>query len=318
VNLDAFQKEHAARWAELDELLARATRLNGADILRLGGLYRATAADLAYARRRFAGDPLVAGLERRVLRARAVVYAERPRRSSVLAFVTRGYWRRIAERPALVALAWALLLAPAVAALLWGLDDPGAALGLIPHELQAAAEPPTAGRDYGFAKGTAFAAQVMTNNIQVGFLAFAGGLTFGALTVLVVLFNGLQLGAVAGVAIGAGNGGALLRVLSAHGPLELTCIVVDAAAGLRVGWALVHPGYRSRGGALVQEARAAVEIALGTVPWFVVCGLAEGFLTGPGIPLAGEVAIGGVLFALFWGLVLGRGAQRRPRDFARR
>lgn len=314
MNLDAFQRERAATWAELDVLLARGRSLDSAEVLRLGGLYRATAADLAYARRRFAGDTVVATLERRVLHARAVVYAERPRRTSVLSFATRGYWRRIAERPVLLALAGALLLLPALATLLWGLDNPGAAIGLVPQGLQGAAEPPAAGRDYGFAEGTAFAAQVMTNNIQVGFLSFAGGLTFGVLTVLVVTFNGLQLGAVAGVAIGAGNGTALLRLLSAHGPLELTCIVVDAAAGLRVGWALVHPGHRSRGRALVREARAAVEIALGTVPWFVVCGLAEGLLTGPGIPVAGEVAIGLVLFALFWGLVLARGAQRLPRE----
>ena len=27
-----------------------------------------------------------------------------------------------------------------------------------------------------------------------------------------------------------------------HGPLELTCIIVTAAAGMRMGWAIVDPG----------------------------------------------------------------------------
>ena len=46
---------------------------------------------------------------------------------------------------------------------------------------------------------------------------------------------------------------------------------------------------------------------MGTAPWLVVCGLAEGFLTGPGIPLAVQLAIGLSLFAGFWGLVVWRG-----------
>lgn len=318
MNLDAFQHERGPAWRELDALLARADALPSPEVLRLGGLYRGTAADLAYARRRFAGDPLVAALEQRVLRARSVVYAERPRRSGVLSFLARGYWQRLAQRPGLLLLAWAGLLLPTLASLLWGLHDPGAAIGLVPKGLQAAAEPPARGRDYGFGEGTAFAAQVMTNNIQVGFVAFAGGLTFGVVTALALLTNGLAVGAIAGVAIGAGNGEALVRLLAAHGPLELSCIVVYAAAGLRVGWALIRPGHRPRATALAEEAREAVEIALGTVPWLVLCGLAEGFLTGPELPLGVEVAIGTVLFAVFWGLVLLRGGQSRPRDFARR
>ena len=62
-------------------------------------LYRAAAADLAFARRRFPGEPLVARLEALVLRARATVYARAGRRASLVAFFTRGYWRRLAERP---------------------------------------------------------------------------------------------------------------------------------------------------------------------------------------------------------------------------
>ena len=68
------------------------------------------------------------------------------------------------------------------------------------------------------------------------------------------------------------------------------------------------------------EARPAVEIAAGTVPWLVVCGLCEGFLTGPELPVALQLAIGVALFVLFWGLVIWRGrpAHSRARAFARR
>jgi hypothetical protein len=58
---------------------------------------------------------------------------------------------------------------------------------------------------------------------------------------------------------------------------------------------------------VVSEARNAVELALGTVPWLVVCGLLEGFATGPELPVGVQLAIGGAMFGVFWGLVLWRG-----------
>ena len=95
-----------------------------------------------------------------------------------------------------------------------------------------------------------------------------------------------MLGVVGGLAIGSGNGRPFFELVTAHGVLELSCIVVAGAAGLRLGWAIIDPGNRTRGEALREEARAAIEIVLGTAPWLVVAGLVEGFLTpsGTGLP----------------------------------
>jgi uncharacterized membrane protein SpoIIM required for sporulation len=92
-------------------------------------------------------------------------------------------------------------------------------------------------------------------------------------------------------------------------------------AGLRIGWALIRPGMVRRGTALRREARPAVEIAAGTIPWLVLCGVAEGFLTGPELPVEVQTSIGIALFALFWGLVAIRGRDRgysTARALARR
>ena len=124
-----------------------------------------------------------------------------------------------------------------------------------------------------------------------------------------------MLGTIAGLAIGAGNGVAFLRLVSSHGPLEISCIVVGGYAGLRVAWALIRPGPLRRGTSLRREAIPAVELAAGTVPWLVVCGFCEGFLTGPEFPVELQAAFGASLFVLFWGLVLVRG--RKPHSTAR-
>jgi uncharacterized membrane protein SpoIIM required for sporulation len=329
VNLERFESQRGPDWLRLDALLRESAgrrgrrRLGAEGLLELGSLYRGTAADLAYARRRFPGDPVVTRLEALVTRGRAAVYGRASRRGSVRAFLSHGYWRRLAERPGMVALAWALLIAPAAAGAAWGLADPGAAVGLVPADFQGAADPPAAGRDLGTAEGSVFATQVLVNNIQVTLLAFAGGLAFGLATAAALFYNGLLIGVLGGLAFGAGNGHAFLRLLSAHGPLELSCIVVGGVAGLRLGHALIVPGARTRARSLREEASRSVELALGTAPWLVICGFAEGLLTGPELPLAVQLGIGVGLAALFWGLVLWRGrapaaAHSSARDFARR
>ena len=61
-------------------------------------------------------------------------------------------------------------------------------------------------------------------------------------TLYVLLQNGVMLGVVAGLAIGSGNGRVFFELVTAHGVLELSCIVVSGAAGLRLGWAIIDPG----------------------------------------------------------------------------
>jgi uncharacterized membrane protein SpoIIM required for sporulation len=219
----------------------------------------------------------------------------------------------------LILVAWLLLAGPALAGGVWGAVDPSTAAGLVPAQFQAAADPPAAGRDYDPATASAFSFQVMFNNIQVTLMAFAGGIAFGALTVYALFFNGLLLGVIGGLAIGAGNGVAFLRLVSSHGPLEISCIVVGGIAGLRMGWALIRPGPLRRVTALRREALPAVELAVGTVPWLVLCGFLEGFATGPDLPVAVQASLGAALFVVFWSLVWVRGrSQSTARALARR
>ena len=111
------------------------------------------------------------------------------------------------------------------------------------------------------------------------------------------------------------------ELVVAHGVLELSCITVAGAAGLRLGWSIVDPGLRTRMTSLGAEARRSVAIVLGTMPWLVVAGLIEGFVTGSGISLGAVLAVGlgarsGLLDA--GGLARAGSGHRRPRDFARR
>jgi uncharacterized membrane protein SpoIIM required for sporulation len=97
--------------------------------------------------------------------------------------------------------------------------------------------------------------------------------------------------------------------------LEISCILVAGAAGLRFGWAIVEPGNRTRTEAAILEGRKAVAIALGTAPWLVVAGVFEGFrapLAALGVPTV--MAIGFTLGCLFWTLVVLRGRADEELD----
>jgi uncharacterized membrane protein SpoIIM required for sporulation len=308
MNLERFLAERGQPWANLDDLVRRARgrpeRLGPQGVRQLGSLYRGAAADLALARRKWPSDPSVARLEVLVGRARPLVYQTQRRHLTVGRFFGRVYWQRVRERPVPLLVAVVLFFGAMAVAATWAGQDPAAARGLVPEGFKWITEPhPERFLRRELAEQAAFSTQVFTNNIQVTFLAFAAGMLAALGTAFVLVYNGLLIGATTGLAVQAGNAGPFLEFGFAHGVLELSCIIVTAAAGLRLGWAMVDPGNKRRRDALVAEGARSVEIVLGTAPWLVVAGLAEGFIRPAGLGTPVAVVIGLVLGALFWSLV---------------
>jgi len=282
--------------------------------MRLGELSRSVSADLAIARRRFTHDPVTPRLEQLTVAAHGAITGTGRRRLSVRAFFSRRYWQLIAERPRLVVASVVLLVAPAVLAAIWGMREPASAAGLVPEEFRSVAGPATAGREVLAPDQTAqFAATLFTHNITVALTAFALGITLTLGTAFILINNGVLLGALAGISIDAGRTGWFVDLIAAHGVLELSCVIVASAAGLRIGMAVIDPGNQPRAERLREEAVNGVMIVLGTMPWLVVAGVVESVVTAalPG-PLAG-LAFGVVLGGMFWALVIWRGRSATPR-----
>lgn len=315
MKVDLFTEERREAWEECDALVDRAKgrpeQLRADGVLRLGSLYRSAVADLALARRAFPYEPVTERLERLVGRARVLVYDAAPRKRSLRAFFSRDYWRLVRDRPGLLLLAAGLLLVPAVAGGLWAAHDPAAANGFLPGALGAVSDPRPAGESLGFSgsQSAAFSSQILTNNIRVTFLAFAGGISGGLITGAALIFNGLLIGVLGGLSASAGNSERFFALVVAHGVLELSCIVVAGTAGLGIGIALIAPGRRGRGVALRAEARRAVELVLGTAPWLVLAGLIEGFVTPAGYGLTANLVVGVLVGVVFWVLVALRGGR---------
>ena len=293
----------------ISEARSKPERLGAGRAARLGQLYRGAAADLALARRKWPDDPATRRLEFLVGAARNLVYGPPATRSSLVDFFARRYWREVRSRPLLLIVAAAVLFGTALVGVQWGLTDPPSAASFVAPQYGDIPDPGPEGADLGLsgAEQAASSTAIFTNNVQVTFLAFAGGILAGLGTIFVLAYNGAFLGTVAGLVIESGGGRRFFELVSPHGFLELGCIVVTAAAGLRIGWALVSPGRGPRMEAVVAEARRSIQIVLGTAPWLVLAGLVEGFVTPRGLGLAGSLIVGIGLAALYWLLFWFRG-----------
>jgi uncharacterized membrane protein SpoIIM required for sporulation len=147
--------------------------------------------------------------------------------------------------------------------------------------------------------------RIATNNLTVALSAWGGGVLAGVVPLYITLFNGLLLGAALGVTMHYAMAGELLRFIAAHGILELTLILVSAAAGLGLGRALVAAGDRPRAEALRDAGRDALAVLLGCLPWFVVLALVETFVSpAPALPFAVKLVLGLALEGAFLALAL--------------
>jgi uncharacterized membrane protein SpoIIM required for sporulation len=154
---------------------------------------------------------------------------------------------------------------------------------------------------------------VFVNNVRVSILAYALGVLGCVFTAALLVVNGANIGTAAGLFTAAGEWEKFWGLILPHGLLELSAVVVAGAAGLRLGWAVVAPGDRSRADALAQEGRHSVPVVIGLVLVFAIAGLLEGFVTPSALPALARVGIGATVSVAFWAsvVVFGRAAERR-------
>ena len=287
-------------------------RLEALELERLGQLYRQTTAHLAQARRDFPRDQTSRYLNDLAARAHPLLYR-----------APAGSWRqlyrfflddfpRLFWQARLYVLAASLLFAlPALAGYLIATSNPQAAEQVLPRPLT---QPVREGRlwvDIEPEARSLAASMIMTNNLQVGILSFAGGILLGTLTTYVLLLNGLLFGVVFGYTQAYGLALDLAAFVSPHGYLELSVVFIAGGAGLMMGWAILSPGLLSRREALIQAARRAVLLVVGAAPWLVLAGLIEGFVSPSDLARELKLLLGLLSAVLFYTFLLARPLARQ-------
>jgi uncharacterized membrane protein SpoIIM required for sporulation len=125
----------------------------------------------------------------------------------------------------------------------------------------------------------------------------------GLPVVYLLLQNILNVAVIGALMIDHGRGSLFWGLILPHGILELTAVFVAAGVGLRLFWAWVDPGPRTRAQSVAHEGRSAGAVALGLVLVLLVSGVIEAFVTPSGLPTWGRITIGVTAEALFLGYV---------------
>ena len=316
MTVDRFVEDRRARWARLENLISeakgRVERLAPNDVLELGRLYRSASSDLAVARRDFALDAATERLNDLVATAHALVYSEAPTSGRRLRrFFLHELPSSACANSRFTAVSLAAFAIPLLATFAIGLLLPEIAATALPPETRQHLAERRLWTDIPEGYRPLVGPLIIVNNVRVAVAAFAGGLTAGALTLYLLVANGALLGTVLAVVHGYGLSGGLLTFTAAHGPLEISCIVLSGGAGLRLAWALLRPGDRSRRDALRLAGAQAIRVMLLIIPALGVAGILEAFLSPSDAPVALKITVGIVVGLALWSYIFFVGRPSR-------
>jgi uncharacterized membrane protein SpoIIM required for sporulation len=290
VNATRFRAAHEADWARLEELVGELEKrsiksLDEDDLLALPILYRTTLSSLSVARDTSLDRALVAYLEQLCTRAYFQIYGvPTPARQQVATFFADSWPNAVRALWKETLICVALTIAAAWIAYHLVQSDAGWFYAMIPEGLSGGRDP-SASAEYlrgtlydGGGEGwlMTFATYLFTHNSQVAIFAFALGFAFGVPTILLILYNGLMLGAFFAVFGAKGLAFNFAGWLAIHGTTELFAIAIAGAAGLRIGTAVAFPGQLSRMESAVEAGKLSATAMAGTVIMLAVAGLLEG------------------------------------------
>ena len=301
-------------WQKLEALITSASKgvksLSHGELQELSLLYRQTAADLAAIRQDPSSVHFARYLNQLMTRAHNIIYVGH--RASPWAIFTffKGEYPRVFRRNAkYCALAVAVFVAGGLAGVALTLQDPDFQLKVLgPRMVQTIQRKEMWTHSIISVKPLA-SSEIMTNNMTVGFMTYATGITAGLGTIYMMFFNGLLMGVIGTACSLAGMSLSLWSFVAPHGALELPAIFLAGGAGFKIAHGLLFPGMLPRKDSLMLAGREATTLVLGTVPILIVAGTIEAFVSPTGLAVPLKFAMSGALFVLLCAYLFGGGLE---------
>ena len=298
MDLDAYSAAHRDEWEELARLGSKRS-FSGAEADSLIDHYQSGASQLSAikttAGQSASGDRLSLWLSRARLRFTGAS-------TNVLSQLPRFFANQLPA--ALYRIRWLCLVVSAASVLIaviygaWASNDPQVLLATRGTEADMQQYAKEFVDYYSNYSGSSFTGFVWTNNAWIAAQAIFLGV-FGVFTPVIIFQNAQSVGL---AAAGLGHLGDLDKFflyIAPHGQLELYAIFVAGATGMRIFWAWIAPGTRTRGRALAEEGRALFTIVIGLIGALLVSGIIEGFVTRQPWPWPIKIGIGTVALAAF-------------------
>ncbi|MFD0931215.1 stage II sporulation protein M [Psychroflexus salinarum] len=148
---------------------------------------------------------------------------------------------------------------------------------------------------------------ITLNNIKVALLAFVAGILAGLGTIYIVIQNAIMLGSFQYFFYEQGLLWESARTIWIHGTIEISVIIVAACAGLVMGKSLLFPKTYTRLQSFSQGVKAGLKIVISTIPFFIIAGFLEGFVTRlTGMPdwLAIIIIVSSLFLIIYYYIIL--------------
>lgn len=303
------------QWTELESLchvLEKRWRSapSAETLVRFAHLYRAACADLALADSYQLPEPTIAYLHRLVARAHNQLYRSKPFHWHE---VTDQLFRRIPHllfRDPYLRLSFLLFWGIFLTCMMLASQDKDFAETLVGQEnlsnLEEMHSQPL-GTHWTPSRSTYSTGFYVRHNASIGLTCFALGVLGGVGGLFVLISNAVTLGTMFGYMTTVDNREYFFEFVTAHGPFELTAVVLAAAAGMRLGFAVIATGGYSRVDSLKRAGQPAVYMLVLFVILFCLAAFIEGYLSPSGAPYELKVATAIVSTVLLIGYVVGFG-----------
>lgn len=307
MNIQRWIARREPNWQRLDSLLRKIERkgwksLEANEVGELASLYRCVVSDLARARTQNLGNALVENLHSLKIRAYKQIDKGSRRQGGlgVVKFYRWGLPAIVQQTFPYIALATALFLLGVLIAWLCIWQEPSFMSLVVPSRIISKV------RDDGelwtasiVGVEPMICSGITINNLKVSLGAVAGGITAGAFTIYIMVFNGLLIGAVATL-VGQNNlAYPFWAFVFPHGSLELPAILIAGGAGLLISKAIFFPVKYRRFDAIKLHGSQAIQLVFGIVPMLIISGIIEGFFSSnPAIPNPIKYLTGFCFFAV--------------------
>jgi len=260
-----FRIERESEWKALEIILKKIETgslrsLSDDDITSLPRLYRAVLSSLSVARATSLDQNVITYLESLSSRAYYILYG------SQSDFFKRARSFFTSDWPA-AAQALRLETIISVCAIILG-----AIIGSSAESLKATLYDSTTTDNLAV-----FATSLFSHNSRVAIFAFALGFAFGLPTLILMIYNGLIMGAFLALFTSRDLAFEISGWLIIHGATEVFAITLAGAAGIHLGRAMAFPGALSRRDAAAEAGRQAGTLMTGVVLMLFIAGLLEGF-----------------------------------------
>ncbi|MFV9484848.1 stage II sporulation protein M [Christiangramia sp. ASW11-125] len=277
----AFVRQNKDKWVKYESLLQKYKSL---DPDQLSNLYVELSDDLSYASTFYPGSNTVQYLNGLATTAHQKIYkAKKESKSRFITFFTKEFPKEFHKHQKQLLWSFLIFAGFSLVGAYSAATDGSFLRSILGDAYVNMTLENIANKDpmavYKQASETNMFLGITINNIRVALTAFSLGVLAGIGTVFVMMQNGVMLGSFQYFFYEQGLLWESARTIWIHGTIEISVIIVAGCAGLVVGKSILFPGTYSRLKSFTMGIKDGLKIVISTVPFFIIAGFLEGFVT---------------------------------------